>query len=131
MDYINYLTQYQVSFLDSYKPIYLWEKELISYFELNDFDFIAETLASYNKFISYEEFHYIGYDPINLYDDDDPNIILLIKLQTRIYNKCKNHYYRILTRIIIKDYKIGINTCLNLAINMLNKIYENGDQIHV
>ena len=125
MSYINYLTQYQVSFLDSFKPIYLWENELSNYFELDDFDLIAETLACYNKFMSYEEFHYIGYDSVNLYDDDDPNIISLINLQTKIYNKCKNRYHRMLTRIIIKDYKIGINTCLTSSIDMLNKIYNN------
>ena len=75
--------------------------------------------------MSYEEFHYIGYDSINLYDDNHPNIISLINLQTKIYNKCKNRYHRMLTRIIIKDYKIGINTCLTSSINMLNKIYNN------
>jgi hypothetical protein len=123
MEYINYLTEHQVCFLDSYKPISLWYNELYNYFEKQDFDLIFETLSSYNRYITYEEFRYIGMSSTIIIDENHPDMYTLYNLQNKIYKVCKNHHYRMYTRVIIKDYKLGLNLSLEFAIQMLNDIY--------
>lgn len=113
----NYLTDGQKHFLTSLSDKESWYSAIVSYNDNDNWDLLQERIESYDKCISYDDFHYLGKD-MTFVNNDIDKINQLNYLKNSIIDRFPNiHYHGIAKRIFI-DYRIN-SISFKIAKNIL------------
>lgn len=104
--YWNELTDGQKQFLSSLSNKESWYKYIASYSENGEWDILQNKIGSYDKYLTYDDFHYLGKNMTFINNDID-KINQLNYLKYSIINKIPNRYYQDMAKRIFIDYRIN------------------------
>lgn len=105
-EYWNELTDGQKQFLSSLSNKESWYKYIASYSENDEWDSLQERIDTYDKYLTYDDFHYLGKN-MTFVNNDIDKINQLNYLKNSIINKIPNRYYQDMAKRLFIDYRIN------------------------